>query len=249
MAAVSDADYKPCPHCGRELHKWTRAKHVRTCPKRPEIADALRTALTGADGYAVSPEEYVRVRTKRLPTHVAITHTFGSWRAACAHFGLTPRSAISDGACPHCGRTCTGYGLANHVRKCPRRPEIATALREALTSAEDGCMASREEYDAVRMDGLPHGNLLAEHFGGWPNVAAHFGLTMRSREATNRRRGVGIARGWANRRMALAGGGGAPEDDPLLVGAVRVRTDYGEGDGLAYYGTRQMDGRTVYMLR
>jgi hypothetical protein len=49
--------------------------------------------------------------------------------------------------------------------------------------------------------------------------------------------------------MALAGGGGAPEDDPLLAGAVRVRTDYGEGDGLAYYGTRQMDGRTVYMLR
>ena len=103
-------------------------------------------------------------------------------------------------------------------------------------------MASREEYDAVRTDGLPHGNLLTEHFGGWPNVAAHFGLTMRSREATNKRRGVGIA------RESLAGGG-APEEDPLLVGAVRVREDYGEGDGLAYYGTRQMGGRTVYMLR
>jgi hypothetical protein len=65
----------------------------------------------------------------------------------------------------------------------------------------------------------------------------------------NRRRGRGIARGWAARRESLAGGGGAPENDPLLVGTVRVREDYGEGDGLAYYGVRQMDGRTVYMLR
>ena len=250
MAAVSDADYKPCPHCGRELHKWTRAKHVRTCPKRPEIFAALREALTDADGYAVTPHGYARKRSRRLPTQVVLHKTFGSWRAAVRHFGLTPRSEARAEPCPHCGKTFSALGAKNHSRKCPQRPEIATALREALTSAEDGCMASREEYDAVRMDGLPHGNLLAEHFGGWPNVAAHFGLTMRSREATNRRRGVGIARGWANRRLALAGGGGgAPEEDPLLVGAVRVREDYGEGDGLAYYGTRQMGGRTVYMLR
>ena len=124
-------------------------------------------------------------------------------------------------------------------------------------------MASREEYDALRTPDLPHGNGLSEHFGGWAAAAAHFGLALRSREATNKRRGVGIARGWANRRMALAGGVGAPEDDPLLVGAVRVREDdpllvgavrvredYGEGDGLACYGVRTLgNGAVAYMLR
>ena len=160
-------------------------------------------------------------------------------------------AAVSDAdykPCPHCGHSYTN--VKPHIAKCPQRPEIADALREALTSAEDGCMASREEYDAMRTDGLPHGNLLTEHFGGWVNVAAHFGLPLRSREATNRRRGVGIARGWAARRESLAGGGGAPEGDPLLVGAVRVRTDYGEGDGLPYYGERSLgNGAVAYMVR
>ena len=248
MGALSDADYKPCPHCGREVYRRVRQLHINACPLRPEIADALREALTGADGHAVTPDEYTRVRSKCLPTQAALCRTFGSWRAAVLHFGLTPYSDVRRSACPHCGHTYTN--VKPHIAKCPQRPEIAAALREALTSAEDGCLSSREEYDAVRTPGLPHGNLLTEHFRGWANVAAHFGLTMRSREATNKRRGVGIARGWANRRMALAGGGGgAPEHDPLLVGAVRVREDYGEGDGLAYYGVRQMEGRTVYMLR
>jgi hypothetical protein len=164
------------------------------------------------------------------------------------HFGLTPYSAVQGNACPHCGHGYTN--VKPHIAKCPQRPEIAAALLEALTSCEDGCMASRDEYDTIRSEGLPNGNLLITHFGGWVNVAAHFGLTMRSREAVNRRRGRGIARGWAARRESLAGGGGAPADDPLLVGAVRVREDYGEGDGLPYYGERSLgNGAVAYMVR
>lgn len=247
MAALSDADYKPCPHCGRELYKRVRNLHIKACPKRPEIADALRKALTGADGRAVSPDEYQRVHAKGLPPHTVLCKTFGSWRAAVRHFGLTPASEVGGSTCRHCGHGYTN--IRSHTSRCPQRPEIADALREALTSAEDGCMASREEYDAMRTAGLPHGNLLTEHFGGWAKVAAHFGLPMRSREATNRRRGVGIARGWAARRESLAGGS-APADDPLLVGAVRVRTDYGDGDGLAYYGERRLgNGGVAYMVR
>lgn len=110
-------------------------------------------------------------------------------------------------------------------------------------------MASRDEYDAMRTEGLPNGNLLTAHFGGWVNVAAHFGLTMRSLEAVNRRRGRGIARGWAARNESRAGGG-APENDPLLVGARRVRDDYGDGDGLPYYAERSLgNGAVVYVLR
>ena len=244
MAAVSDADYKPCPHCGRELHKWTRSKHVRTCPKRPEIAGALRKALTGADGYAVTVDEYVRVRGKRLPTHVAVTQTFGSWRGACAHFDVAQRPDAQRSPCPHCGRIYTN--IKQHARSCPQRPEIADALRKALTSAADGCMVSRDEYEIARSPDLPNGNSLGEHFGGWAKLATHFGLPTRSREATNRRRGVRIAQGWARRRES----GAAAQDDPLLVGAQRVTWDYGEGDGLAVQGERQLAGGGVaYMLR
>jgi hypothetical protein len=36
----------------------------------------------------------------------------------------------------------------------------------------------------------------------------------------------------------------------LQVGAVRVREDYGEGDGLAYYGVRSLgNGAVAYMVR
>jgi hypothetical protein len=169
---------------------------------------------------------------------------FGSWRAAVQHFGLTPCSEAQGNVCPYCGHGYTN--IRSHTSRCPQRPEIADALREALTSAEDGCMASREEYDAMRTAGLPHGNLLTEHFGGWAKVAAHFRLSMRSREATNRRRGVRISQGWARRRES----GAAAQDDPLLVGAQRVTWDYGEGDGLAVQGERQLAGGGVaYMLR
>jgi hypothetical protein len=48
----------------------------------------------------------------------------------------------------------------------------------------------------------------------------------------------------------LAGGGSAPADDPLLVGAVQVRTDYGDGDGLPYYAERSLgNGAVAYMVR
>jgi hypothetical protein len=245
MAAVSDADYKPCPHCGRKVYKRVRGVHVTRCPLRPEIAAALRAALTGADGCAVSGDEYAaRAAGTDLPGMTALIKHFGTLRAAAAHFGLRARDA-AGATCPHCGRGYTN--LKTHLRSCPQRPEIAAALREALTSDEDGCLASRDEYDALRTPDLPHGNLLSAHFRGWANVAAHFGLPRRSREATNRRRGAGIRRGWAMRRE---GGSGATQADPLLVGAVRVRTDYGDGDGLIAYGARPLPGGgTVYMLR
>ena len=155
MAAVSDADYKPCPHCGRELHKWTRSKHIAACPQRPEIAQRMREALAGADGYAATPDEY----------------------------------------------------------------------------------AAR----AAQMGGLPGRTAVLKHFGAWGAVIAHFGVQPASRDDAYRRRSETRRRTIEQRRNA---------SDPLLVGSVRVRTDYGDGDGLAYYGERQLaGGGTVYMLR
>lgn len=247
MAAVSDADYKPCPHCGRALHKWTRNRHIAACPQRPEIAAAMREALAGADGYAATPDEYAaRTAGTDLPTVSTLMNHFRAWRAATAHFGLRSRIAVgADRPCPHCGREFAHLG--HHVTRCPLRPEIADALRAALTSVEDGCMASRDEYDALRAPGLPNPNALSVLFGSWPAVGAHFGLQERPAELVNKRRSAGVSRGWAARRE---GGSGSPQDDPLLVGAVRVTWDYGDGDGLIAYGARPLPGGgTVYMLR
>lgn len=247
MAAVSDADYKPCLHCGREFHKWVRAKHTRACPLRPEIADALRAALTGPDGCAVTTRQYEAMRGRGLPTHVALLQLFGSWRAACAHFGLTLMTAAAV-QCRHCGRTLPARGATLHTRLCPQRPEIADALRAALTSEDDGCLASRGEYSAVRGPDLPRPSLLERHFGGWSAIAPHFGLPVRDAAAARRRRAVGLRdyrAGRGQRKKWVH----TPQPDPLLVGAVRVREDYGDGDGLAVAGVRQMGGRTVYMLR
>ena len=102
-------------------------------------------------------------------------------------------------------------------------------------TGEDGYAAPRDVYEQRAADGgLPSPATMRNVFGTWSAALAYFGFSQRPREVIVR-----------NRR----GGGVASERDPLLVGAVRVREDYGEGDGLAYYGTRQMDGRTVYMLR
>ena len=247
MAAVSDADYKPCPHCGRELHKWVRAKHVRACPLRPEIADALRAALTGPTGCAMTAHQYEDARSAQLPTHIALLRSFGSWRAVCAHFGLTPLSA-SAVQCRHCGRVDNVRAATRHAKLCPLRPEIADALRAALISPDDGCLASRNEYTAVRTPDLPRTEYLERHFGGWSANAPHFGLPVRDAAAARRRRAVGLRdyrAGRGQRKKWVH----TPQPDPLLVGAVRVREDYGDGDGLAVAGVRQMGGRTVYMLR
>ncbi len=249
MAAVSDADYKPCPHCGRALHKWTRRKHVAACPQRPEIAQRMREALTAADGYAATTGEYAaRTAGADLPSVSSLMNHFRAWRVATAHFGLRSRVAVgADKPCPHCGRMFAHLG--HHVTRCPLRPEIADALRAALTSPEDGYLTALEEYDAARAPGLPHPDALSKLFGSWPAVGAHFGLEERPAELVNKRRSAGISRGWALRRERMAGGV-APQDDPLLVGAKRVTWDYGDGDGLAYYGERQLaGGGTVYMLR
>ena len=256
MGALSDADYRPCPHCERELHKWSSAQHVRACPKRPEIAQRMRETLTRSDGSAVSLEEYAqRAAGTDLPGLGALRRVFGSWHAVCAYFGAGAQRVTQvcndTFACPHCGRVCKPYTFDRHCATCPERPEIADALRAALTSAEDGCLASHDEYDVARAPDLPCATVLNRHYGGWANVAARYGLPLRPREATNSRRGAAIARGWAARRKALAsGGGGSPENDPLLVGAKRVAWDYGEFDGLAVCSVRQLPGGGVaYTVR
>lgn len=244
MAALSNADYKPCPHCGARLHKWGRAKHIRVCPKRPDFAPRVRALMTGDDGCAVRVHEYSqRVRGTGLPSHIALCRMFRSWPAACAWFGVPAHHGAADNACPHCGRTCAPSNLRAHVRGCVRRPEIAAALRVALTSTEDGCLASQREYDE-RRGALPQSTTIARALGGWNALAAAFDLPLRSVVA-------GIRRGHAGRRANRHGGWRwTPQVDPLLVGAVRVREDYGEGDGLAVAGVRSLDGGgTAYVLR
>lgn len=244
MAALSDADYKPCPHCGARLHKWGRAKHIRVCPKRPAIAQQMRAVMTGVDGCAVGTREYSqRVRGTGLPSHVALCRMFHSWAAACAWFGVTPPNEARANACPHCGRTCAPANLRVHVRKCVRRPDIAAALRVALTSPEDGCLASRREYDEQR-GALPISSTLARQFGDWQALATAFDLPLRS-AAAGIRRGHASRRAWRRDEWRRT-----PQVDPLLVGAVRVRDDYGEFDGLPVAGVRSLDGGgTAYMLR
>jgi len=234
-----------CPHCGRELGRRGLARHIKTCPLRPEIADAMRAAMTGADGYAKPIDAYEAQRGAELPTIPTVMAACGSWVQALAHFGIPQREG-GKRPCPHCGREYRGYGLTNHVNKCPCRPEIADALRDALTSEDDGYLVSYPEYDAIRTEDLPHPDVLVRTFGGWANLAVHFGLIMRPPEMTRQRRSDGHRR---SHDLGLRSAGVSCQDDPLLVGAVRVRVDYGEGDGLAYYGVRQMEGRTVYMLR
>ena len=247
MAALSAADFKPCPHCGRELHKWMRNQHVRACPLRPEIADAMRAALTGPDGYAVSSRQYAdQTQGSGLPGNGALKAAFGPWAGVCAHFGLVAHDYTEDVQCPHCQRLYTMHHIRRHVRLCAERPEIAAALREVLTGP-DGCMVSRNEYDAMRTPDLLTGSRLAEHYGGWAGVAARFGLTMRTAEVVRDRRYAALS-DW--RRGYVREWTHTPQEDPLLVGAVRVREDYGEGDGLAYYGERRLGGGgTAYMLR
>lgn len=247
MAALSDADFKPCPHCGRELHKWIRNVHVRACPLRPEIADALRAALTGPDGYALSSRQYAdHTRGSGLPSHGALKAAFGPWAAVCAHFGLVAHDYTEDVQCPHCRGLYAGHHIRRHICLCPLRPEIADAMRDALTGP-DGRMASRNEYDARRTPDLLTGSRLAERFGGWANVAAHFGLTMRSPDVVKARRYAALSDWRAGRVREWTH---TPQPDPLLVGAVRVREDYGEFDGLPVGGMRQLPGGGVaYTVR
>lgn len=239
-----------CPHCGRELRRRGMGLHVKTCPLRPEIADAMRVAMTGVDGYAVPLETYEAQRSADLPTIQTVLASCGSWAKAVAHFGV-PRREGGKRLCPHCGREYRGYGLTNHVTKCPRRPEIADALRAALTSAEDGCMVSYGEYDAVRPDRLPHPDVLLRTFGGWGEaLATAFGLTMRTQDAVNRRRSDSYRRNRALGLTVRSSNSGAPEGDPLLLGAVRAREDYGEFDGLPVCAVRRdRSGGVAWMLR
>jgi len=241
MAAVSSVDFKPCPHCGHTIHKWVRAKHVRACPLRPEIADAMRAALTGPDGYAVSSREYARRRATGLPGHGALQRAFGTWAQVCAHFGLTARAELRTVQCQHCGKQIDTRYSRLHADKCPQRPEVAAALRAVLCSEIDGCLASRAEYDFRRAPGMPNGSTLCEHFGRWEALAEYFDLPLRSREATRRRHGRGISeQAWVH----------TPQPDPLLVGAKRAAWDYGEFDGLPVCNARALPGGGVaYVLR
>lgn len=252
MGALSDADYRPCPHCGRELHKWSSAQHVRACPKRPEIAQRVREAMTGADSYAVTLDEYAaRVAGTDLPSVPALYRHFDTWYKAVRCYGVPMRhEPCAEEECPHCGRALTTAYLTRHVLRCPLRPEIAEALRAALTSPEDGCLASREEYEDACDENpdLPHANTLRHYVAGWEELAARFDLPVRTREAVRQRVARGIRRGWAARRDS--GGRSTADDDPLLVGAKRVAWDYGDGDGLVAHEARPLhSGGVAYMLR
>lgn len=66
------------------------------CPLDPAQFDAIRAALTGADGYSVSHNLYMAAAQRGdLPSRTALVQALGSWAAALAHYGvpMSPRSA------------------------------------------------------------------------------------------------------------------------------------------------------------
>lgn len=87
-----------CLHCGdRFVTRGGAAdKHAQRCPRDPALRDAIVRALTGADGYAASHNQYMAAAQRdNLPSRTALSNTFGSWAAALAHFGavVSPQRA------------------------------------------------------------------------------------------------------------------------------------------------------------
>jgi hypothetical protein len=80
-----------CPHCGRSVTQGRLEMHTDTCPMRPALEDAIRSAMTGADGCAVSREEYAANAPMHLPSYSTMRTAFGSWAAAVAYFDVPPR--------------------------------------------------------------------------------------------------------------------------------------------------------------
>lgn len=86
-----------CPHCGRQIDtRGNGARHMSRCPLDPALRDAIKAALTGADGYSVSHNRYMAAAQRGdLPSRTALVQALGSWAAALAHYGvpMSPRSA------------------------------------------------------------------------------------------------------------------------------------------------------------
>ena len=89
---MSDATAVTCPHCGR-LSCGVRngAAHAAMCPHNPDVAPRIRAALENPDrpGWAFGGVIYARrARECGAPSAEILRAAFGSWAAACAHFGL-----------------------------------------------------------------------------------------------------------------------------------------------------------------
>ena len=83
-----------CPHCGRELLEHKLQSHDAVCPMRPDIADAMRKTLTGADGYAITRTEYEAIAFDAgLPSRSLLCKMVGDWPAVCALYGVPMRPA------------------------------------------------------------------------------------------------------------------------------------------------------------
>lgn len=82
-----------CPHCGRQFVSvgGNYNIHVSMCPEQPEIAEAIRVALTDPDrpGRAVTVHEYNRRKRGTVASRSGmLIQMYGGWRKVCERFGL-----------------------------------------------------------------------------------------------------------------------------------------------------------------
>ena len=83
-----------CPHCKRELLAHKLDDHDAVCPMRPDVADAMRETLTGADGYAITRSEYEEIACNAgLPSRSLLCKMVGDWPAVCARYRVPMRPA------------------------------------------------------------------------------------------------------------------------------------------------------------
>lgn len=82
-----------CSICGREVGRNMISFHEAKCPALPEIDAAVRRCIADPEhpGYALERSRYDAVTT--TISAGALIKQFGSWIAACRHYGLLPSSA------------------------------------------------------------------------------------------------------------------------------------------------------------
>jgi hypothetical protein len=80
-----------CCYCHRPYTGRAIGTHERFCPERPEVAAAILVAMTDAErpGFAVQQHAYEPAASGTGASSIkALVKHYGSWIAACEHFGL-----------------------------------------------------------------------------------------------------------------------------------------------------------------
>jgi hypothetical protein len=182
-----------CPHCRRDVGN----RHFDTmCPSHPDAQAVIGRLLANpaAPGVARSTTAYMEARAAYqavdgsvdVPNAVTLSRHYGTWPAACAHFGLITSSAVRVD-CPYCRQSFSGPQAAYHSDYCPDNPALRPLMWAALT---DGCAPGEAvgvtEYSDRRLTMTPmppDENALCRWAGTyhWEEVLAKLGLVRQRR--------------------------------------------------------------------